>query len=152
MIDTNPSKIPFLLLDIVSVCLEYLGMENGDIPRGNIRASGHSGNYYPSQARLNGPSTWKSGYGPQWIQADIGYQTYVAGVITQGHTNNWVSSFKVSIFQMTTVDDEIYVSEGGEAKVKMTILMLLLQPIPCYLIPYVSMCLKQNVSPHITFA
>ena len=48
-----------------------------------------------------------------WIQADIGYQTYVSGVATQGGNNGWATSFKVSTFHMTVADDEIYINENG---------------------------------------
>ena len=59
-------------------------MENGNIPNENIKTS-HVGRD-PWEARLNGPKFWacSGDIVAPWIQADIGYQTYVSGVITQG--------------------------------------------------------------------
>ena len=101
------------------MCLEYLGMENGDIPDANIQASSVWSSSQPAHnGRLNKASGhgWLGGWGDNqpWIQADIGYQTYVSGVATQGATDGWVTSFKVSTFYMTTTDEEIYVSEHGK--------------------------------------
>ena len=60
-----------------------------------------------------------------WIQADIGYQTYVSGVATQGtpyeHNGvhyNYVTSFKVSTFYMTNDDDEVFVLVENKGMVK----------------------------------
>ena len=97
-----------------SVCFDHLGVENGDIKDGNIQASSI---YYDNQAfstykgRLNGNSYWATngGINEPWIQADIGYQTYVSGVATQGYPQEWVTSIKVSTFFMTAADDEIFV-------------------------------------------
>ena len=58
-----------------------------------------------------------------WIQADIGYQTHISGVVTQGEgdhggDSDWIKSIKVSTFYMTTSDEEIFVKDlGGEIKV-----------------------------------
>ncbi|XP_072017065.1 uncharacterized protein [Amphiura filiformis] len=55
------------------VCNEKLGMQDGDIPNGNIGASDHYSSRPPWAGRLNGASTWGSSQsGPQYIQADIG--------------------------------------------------------------------------------
>ena len=101
-------------------------MENGDIPDINIQAlSYYTSNYYAHYGRLNGGKFWytRSSTKP-WIQADIGYQTYVSGVATQGGGSSgccWVTSFRVSTFYMTTDDNEIYVSDyRGKAKVNMS--------------------------------
>ena len=91
-------------------------MENGDIPDGNIQASSYySGAYPPHNGRLNGGSYWYAYKDNQpWIQADIGYQTYVSGVATQGGSGCCrVTSFNVSTFYMTTDDDEMYISEDS---------------------------------------
>ena len=110
----------------ISVCLEYLGMENGDIPDENIQALAIYSSSYPAHnGRLNSASSvyWAARGSTQepWIQADIGYQTYVSGVATQGVPDGcWTTSIKVSTFYMTTNDNEMYVSEdgnGGMAKV-----------------------------------
>ena len=105
-------------------------MENGDIVDGNIVASSEltistlTTFTYPARlARLNGDSTWvasKSDLQP-WIQADIGYQTNVSGVVTQGdgEFGNWVTSMKASIFHMSTSEEEIFIKNTtGQVKVK----------------------------------
>ena len=102
-------------------------MENGDIPDGNIQASSeHSSNFQARYGRLNGPRYWTTSIPLSWIQADLGYQTFVAGLITQGNNGNeYVTSFKVSTFSMTTFDDEIYVSDqDGVEKVNMINLII----------------------------
>ena len=109
-------------------------MENGDIPDENIKASGRFkwedelDCCYPWFARLNGVKPWVGEGTPPnvWIQADIGYQTYVSGVVTQGsgdilNSGDWVSSIKVSTFYGSTNDDEVFVKdEQGEAIVSKT--------------------------------
>ena len=118
----------FCMLLSPTVCDEYLGMENGSIPDESIKASSECINSnrnkgYARQARLNGISWWRA-HGTidkPWIQADIGYQTYVSGVVTQGDGNvggdkpDWVSTLKVSTF-MSTTDPEVFVqySNGTE--------------------------------------
>ena len=76
----------FSKLFLIEVCSDYLGMENGDIPNENIEASHQYSSYPASKARLNGIKFWAcaGSLASPWIQADIGYQTYVSGVITQG--------------------------------------------------------------------
>ena len=105
-------------------------MENGDIPDENIKAS-HVGRD-PWEARLNGQTFWycSGDIIAPWIQADISYQTYVSGVITQGDggdiftngrvgtTVDWVTSLKVSTFSMSISDQEVFVTdEEGNIKV-----------------------------------
>ena len=106
-------------------------MENGDIVDENIMASSEfkydSKTFFAHLARLNEPSTWVAYSHQPWIQADIGYQTYVSGVITQGAGEvgrdsgyaEWVSSIKLSTFSMnTTNDEEVFVkNSNGEVKV-----------------------------------
>ena len=105
-------------------------MENGDIPDENIEAYGTTSRCFPTaddckpqQARLNGLKSWIGDSLQQppfvWIQADIGYQTSVSGVVTQGNGNtiniDWVSSIKVSTFSTSTDDEEVFVKdEQGE--------------------------------------
>ncbi|XP_072023178.1 lactadherin-like [Amphiura filiformis] len=100
-------------------CIDYLGMENGTIPDGNIQASSESSSIKgASKGRLNGVSYWlaaSSQTGPIWIQADIGYQTNVNGVITQGDGqtgggDDYVKSFKVSTF-LTNGANEVFVED-----------------------------------------
>ena len=90
-------------------------MENGDIPDGNIGASAQFSGDPAYEGRLNAHSYWGVPYSAHqpWIQVDIGYQTYVSGVATQGHGSMWVASFKVSTFYMTIANDETFVSEDG---------------------------------------
>ena len=122
------SFVNFPFVDNFSACRSYLGMRNGDIPDANIRASSESSSsdYAARAGRLNVyrywyPVSWDN---ERWIQADIGYQTYVSGVATQGYGSYWVTSFKVSTFYMTTADDEIFVSENrGIVKVNLKVLL-----------------------------
>ena len=123
-----------LLLDNFSACRNYLGMRNGNIPDINIQASSESSSYPAHMGRLNGASFWypQSWDNERWIQADIGYQTYVSGVATQGagRWDNWVASFKVSTFYMTTADDETFVSEDrGIARVSKDVFIILKNPL-----------------------
>ena len=98
-------------------------MENNDIPDGNIKASSTSDPdiNQPFNARLNGLSCWAGLKGEisPWIQADIGYQTSVSGVVTQGgggtgNNLHWVTSFNVSTFSMSVSDTEVFIkNEDG---------------------------------------
>ena len=102
------------------VCEFPLGMENGDIPDGNIQASSA---YYPGypewHARLNGGSCWSARGATSWIQADIGYQTYVSGVVTQGDGRvgdpHWVTLIKVSTFPLSSNNEntEFFIKEAN---------------------------------------
>ena len=105
-------------------------MENGDIANENIKASSkYSDNFSSERARLNGNSFWVAAASDTqpWIQADIGYQTYVSGVVTQGegitsdNEIDWVTSIKVSTFCMAGIDGEVFVKDAnGTAKVSIT--------------------------------
>ena len=97
-------------------------MENGDIPDANIVSS--DGN---QKGRLNTPYAFEltpsqitSGNDP-WIQADIGYQTCVSGVRTQGDGEtdapDWVTLFWVSTFQTSTTSAQVFIKENGQNKV-----------------------------------
>ena len=97
-----------------------MGMANGDIPDENIKASSSHSNFPAHMARLNAANTWTGFYEDEpWIQADVGYQTYLSRVVTQGGgRNDWVTSFKVSTFVMSIDDLEIFVAdESGSALV-----------------------------------
>ena len=104
-------------------------MRSGDIPDANIRASSEPSHSSRAarNARLYGAEYWYplSWDNERWIQADIGYQTYVSGVATQGGGgSSWVTSYKVSSFYVTTADDEVFVSEDGRvAKVNEEVLL-----------------------------
>ena len=80
-------------------------MKNGDIPDGSIHAiSFRNANTIPTNGRLDGSGQWSAdgSISNPWIQADIGYQTYVSGVVTQGCGNNayscWITKIQVSTF------------------------------------------------------
>ncbi|XP_072016823.1 lactadherin-like [Amphiura filiformis] len=99
-------------------------MTNNTIPDENIIASSELNNpaYVASKGRLNGPSVWVAAYGqtgPIWIQADIGYQTYVSGVITQGDGQpnypDYVTSFSVSTFRTTGANEMFVEDQNGIA-------------------------------------
>ncbi|XP_072017349.1 retinoschisin-like [Amphiura filiformis] len=108
-----------------TVCIDYLGIRNGDIPDENIKASSeYSSRHTVSKGRLNGkPPTWHaaaSQNGTTWIQADIGYQTYVSGVITQGDGTtgvgvDYVTSFKVSTFLADGAKEVFVEDQNGNA-------------------------------------
>ena len=95
-------------------------MENGDIPDEGIHAS--AGDDKANLARLNGSQTWnaKGSEVEPWIQADIQYQTYVSGVLTQGDgdtsgNTNWIKSFKVSTFLLDVNSVQTFVQdENGD--------------------------------------
>ena len=99
-----------------------MGMESGTIPDENIQASSTAGSFSRAwHARLNGKYCWFGAYTDTrpWIQADIGCQTNVSGVVTQGnggHTylpddNVWVTSILVSTFSLSTNDTEVFVAD-----------------------------------------
>ncbi|XP_072017415.1 uncharacterized protein [Amphiura filiformis] len=107
-----------------TVCIDYLGLENGEIPDENIQASSeHSSSHAATRGRLNNRGSWHADYsqtGPVWIQADIGSQTYVSGVITQldgGESRgaDWMTSFKVSTFLATGADEVFVEDQNGNA-------------------------------------
>ena len=115
-------------------CQDKLGMENGDIPDANIKASQmkiwNGKTYHAHQARLNSMEfTWllEDSSGNIWIQADIGYQTCVTGVITQGDGGtgsnpDWFTKLKVSTFLSTTADSpEVFIEENGTPKVSIDV-------------------------------
>ena len=100
-------------------------MEDKTIPDENIRASsGKSTKRHITDARLNGDSWWRSvGIVSEWIQADIGYQTYVSAVITQGQEeedpsiSDWVTLFQISIFLTSNTDAEQIFIKDDEGNV-----------------------------------
>ena len=108
-------------------------MENGDILNGMIKASEVSSNFYAHLARLNSIEyAWLeegSGGSMPWIQADIGYQTSVTGIITQGDSvdtthRDWFTKLKISTFidtPTTTSYTEVFIEENGAPKVSLPI-------------------------------
>ena len=99
---------------------EYLGIQNGDIPDANIQAS-----HVSSKGRLCSRSPFhKHVTGNPWIQANIGYQTRVSGVVTQGdgqRDGDWVTSFWVSTSPTSSANALIYIQENGQRKVSVII-------------------------------
>ena len=103
-------------------------MESGDIPDANIQASTYS--HHPARnGRLSWvlpPWTAPGSVSSPWIQADIGYQTYVSGVVTQGGGGSggpfWVTTLKISTFEVNTNDEEEFVKDdNGQVKVSVVI-------------------------------
>ncbi|XP_035673285.1 uncharacterized protein LOC118413827 isoform X8 [Branchiostoma floridae] len=89
-----------------------LGMESGAIPDGHITASSTHPGCATSKARLHSREDSQTSQGGwagawcanhplntnQWLQVDVGAETTVAGVITQGRpgsSNQWVTSYKL---------------------------------------------------------
>ena len=100
----------------------HLGVESDDIiPDENIKASGTLNNWHAWKGRLNGEKFWAENGNKvePWIQADIGYQTKVSGVITQGdgnqqdNTPDWVTTLKVSTFKNSTNEVEEFVKDAN---------------------------------------
>ena len=101
-------------------------MKSGEIPDVNIKASSFYDTRPPEYGRLDAPTSWTIGISVSspWIQADIGYQTNVSGVITQGaggggRVANWVTSLKVSTFKINDTGDaeEFVRDDNGLVKV-----------------------------------
>ena len=96
-------------------------MENHDIPNNNIQASSTTNSIclLAWYARLNGGSCWSGRGATAWIQADVGYQTYVSGVVTQGdggvHDPHWVTLIKVSTFPSSSNNEstESFIKEAN---------------------------------------
>ncbi|KAK3721837.1 hypothetical protein QZH41_000181 [Actinostola sp. cb2023] len=78
-----------------------LGMQSGAIPDARITASSmYSAKVAPSRGRLYSGPAWaprNSRVELEWIQVDLGQDTKVAGIATQGRTNEgqWVKRYKL---------------------------------------------------------
>ena len=100
-------------------------MKSGDIPDANIQAIASSIDFPARNGRLSSLPPWsvRGSESNPWIQADMGYQTYVSGVVTQGDGGfgnyaNWVTTLKVSTFAVNTNDEEEFVTDDyGQVKV-----------------------------------
>ena len=92
-------------------------MTNGDIPNESIRSSNTYTIYKASDARIGGASKWAASDSAiqPWIQADIGYTTYISGIVTQGDDGvglaGWVTTLKVSTFLSSITDDEVFIED-----------------------------------------
>ena len=103
-------------------------MENREIPDANIRVSSQlDGDHGAKEARLNSKADGDKGGGwsalnnnfNQWLQVNIGYNSQVTGVATQGMTGNdqWVSRYRIQ-YSSDGVTFEFYNStEDSSAKV-----------------------------------
>ena len=101
-------------------------MESGDIPDANIQAIASSSNFPARNGRLDSWPAWlvPGSVSNPWIQADIGYQTFVSGVVTQGseYGSDWVTTLKVSTFKANTNDEEEFVTDdNGQVKVSVVL-------------------------------
>ncbi|XP_035673301.1 lactadherin-like [Branchiostoma floridae] len=99
-----------------------LGMESGAIPDGYITASTTHQVCATSEARLHSSQAWCAN-NPlntnQWLQVDVGAETTVAGVITQGRpgsSNQWVTSYKLR-FSRDGVMWSTYLDKLGRERV-----------------------------------
>ena len=101
-------------------------MENRAIPDSSITASSQARWASAAHGRLNGARFWSpSGSDASanpWIQAYIGYLTYVSGVMTQGDGGvgppDWVTSLKVSSSAEVTGDTLVFIQNtSGTDKV-----------------------------------
>ena len=99
-------------------------MKDKSIPDGNIRASSqYSQSFHVKYARLDHSSSWSAATTDDepWIQADIGYETKVSGLVTQGDGgsgkyDDWVITLKVSIYDDVTRNSDgpgIFVGDDG---------------------------------------
>ena len=103
------------------MCGLPLGMEDGSIPDSNITASTTHGHCSTSNGRLNNlggngkAGAWCAASGDRqapWFQVDLGEQTQVEGVITQGRSD---ANQHVTAYQVQYSDDETdwqYVTDG----------------------------------------
>ncbi|XP_038060874.1 retinoschisin-like [Patiria miniata] len=100
-----------------------LGMEDGRIPDGRIKASSHWGsiNCCPArEARLNNDLRWiaLSTDANPWIEVDLVESTVVTGVITQGSGGgSYVTQFKVAYQKQPSSDREHVKDKSGNVKV-----------------------------------
>ena len=108
-------------------------MKSGDIPDANIQAIASTLRFFPARyGRLDSrtdsqpPWTVPGKVSNPWIQADVGYQTYVSGVVTQGDGGrgdpDWVTTLKVSTFKVNINDTEEFVADdSGQVKVSVVL-------------------------------
>ncbi|XP_061589669.1 macrophage mannose receptor 1 [Cololabis saira] len=81
------------------VCLQGLGVEDGNVTDYQLSASSSIGFFTPEKARLNGNSCWMpSGSATSsWIQVNLGETRKVTGIVIQGcpQTDHWITKFKI---------------------------------------------------------
>ncbi|XP_066275207.1 uncharacterized protein [Branchiostoma lanceolatum] len=98
-----------------------LGMESGAVPDSHITASSTHPHCATNKARLHAAGAWCAN-SPlntnQWLQVDVGAETTVTGVITQGRPvgNQWVKSYKLR-FSRDGTTWSTYLDKLGREKV-----------------------------------
>jgi hypothetical protein len=119
-----PSKAYNFSLLVLCASPKPLGLESGEIPNGAITASStYSSQYHPNDARLKKAGSSCS-WGPKvligsWLQVDLGRQSIVTGIATQGtcfSPPEWVKSYSISY--STDGTNWSYYKESGNIKVK----------------------------------
>ncbi|XP_068430349.1 uncharacterized protein [Clinocottus analis] len=102
--DVDPCPTISKYLEIVytceqKVCLQGLGLEEGNITDNQLSASSSIGAFTPNKARLNGNSCWMPSGTPtsSWIQVNLGQTRKVTGIVIQGCPQNdyWLTKFKI---------------------------------------------------------
>ena len=123
------TEIGFVTPEVVTSCKHPLGMESGLIPNSAITASTKwSGAYGPENGRLNfqGASGRYGGWFArtqdlnQWIQVNLGTETQVTGIATQGYYSKlrYIKSYTLEYshdgiyFQPYQQDSHIKVNVG----------------------------------------
>ena len=102
-------------------------MKSGDIPDANIQAIASSIHFPVRNGRLDSRPAWtvSGSVSNPWIQADIGYQTYVSGVVTQGdgghYQPDWVTTLKVSSKVNINDEEEFVADDSGQVKVSVVL-------------------------------
>ncbi|XP_072017008.1 uncharacterized protein [Amphiura filiformis] len=96
----NSETCSFYIDVVIDNCQHQLGMEDGRIQDGQIRASSQvNGDQGAQNARLRNAKHWCASQrnGNQWIQVDLRAVMWVSGVMIQGRAiyAHWVTKFKV---------------------------------------------------------
>ncbi|XP_078610301.1 lactadherin-like [Branchiostoma floridae x Branchiostoma japonicum] len=98
-----------------------MGMSTGDIPDSSFTASSYYNPYMPANARFGITRCWiprtRSAV-VEWLKIDLGRETLVYGVITQGSPdyNQWTRTYKLS-FSMDGETWDTYRGTDGSDKV-----------------------------------
>ena len=95
-------------------------MENGAISDGQISASSE---WFPNPADVRGrlnKSAWIAGHnnGDQWLQINLGRQTRVTGLATQGHNVYLVTKYNLQYSDYAVHFPYYLHIEAGQNKVK----------------------------------
>ncbi|XP_035695921.1 uncharacterized protein LOC118429529 [Branchiostoma floridae] len=90
----------------------HMGMFGGVIPDSSVTASSVFRDFEPGGARFGSNRKWvPSGYDDQWLQVDLGQESRVYGVITQGRPDyaQWTMTYKLSF----STDGEAWATYAG---------------------------------------